>query len=166
MSDGRQAIREFAASIPQEFQRHHNLPPHQKAAARASYGAFILGLCGYAAAVFGPYASDFPPPVLLVFAGIAGFGLLLLVVGVRKARWPRDVMQAFWAVALPVAGWWALSAWQGPQVFTNIWVQWFGTGFLAVALVHLFLALRGMPGDARKMVDSDIAANTLDWEDK
>jgi hypothetical protein len=151
----------IAVPIGEELQHHHALPPYQKAVARASYGASLLGLCGFPAVVFDQ--ATFPPVVIMVWAGVSGLGLLLLVVGVKGARGPRDVMTAFWSIALPAGGWWGLSAWQGPQVFNNIWVQWIATAVLFTAAVRLFLALRGMPGDARKMVDADIQANEFNW---
>jgi hypothetical protein len=144
------------------FRRQRPSPQHD-AAAQASSGAFLLGLCGYAAVAFGPYRATLPPSAVMVWAGLAGFGLLLVAVGVRGARGPRDVMMAVQAVALPLGGWWMLRTWQGPHVFDNFFLQWLGCGCVPVAALRLFLALRGVPGDAQKNVQRHIEQNETVW---
>jgi len=114
----------------------------------------LLGLCGYAVKLFGASALSFAPPVLLGFAAVAAFGLLLLIVGLHGARGgPRDIMGAFWALAVPVGGWFGLSAWFGPEVFNILFVQWIGIAVLCSCAVRFLIAAR-LSGDSsalRKM---------------
>lgn len=133
--------------------------PFRQSVGLACFGAITLGFCGEAALLFGPAASTFSPVVLLVFAGVAGVGLLLFVLGVRGARGPRNVVMALSSVATPgglaAAIWWL----GGPETFQNIWVQLIGVPFLLGFTVRLYLALRGMPGDAQRNVRRHIEQN-------
>ena len=105
MNDAKGPMSALGIPIAEALQKHAALPPYEKAVARASTGAGLLGFCGYAGWMFGPAAATIAPPMLLGCAGLAAFGLLLLVTGLRNTRGgPRDVMGAFWALAAPVGG--------------------------------------------------------------
>ena len=52
----------------------------------------------------------------------------------------------------------------GAAAFHNPLWQWIGVPFLVGFAVRLVLSLRGISGNARKMVDQNIKANELDWD--
>ena len=137
--------------------------PFQQSVGLACFGAITLGFCGEAALLFGLAASSFSSVVLLVFAGIVAVGLLLFVLGVRGARGPRNPVMALTSVATPGGLAVALWAFGGPPAFHNIWVQLIGIPFLIGFAVRLYLALRGMPGDAQKNVRQHIEQNQVVW---
>jgi hypothetical protein len=135
--------------------------PFQKFVGLACFGAVVLGFCGFfAGAVFSPGNQ---PSVRLVFCGIVAVAFLLLVLGVRYARGPRDPIMALTSIATPAglaAGMWFI--W-GPQAFSNPLAHLLGIPFLIGFALRLFLALRGMPGDAQRNVRRHIEQNEVVW---
>src|SRR5712671_2835549 len=68
----------------------------------ACFGAIAISFCVETAAALGTATlSSWSPVALAVFAGVAGVGLLLLVVGWRGARGPRNAVMALTSVATP-----------------------------------------------------------------
>jgi hypothetical protein len=135
--------------------------PFQKFVGLACLGAVVLGFCGFfAEAMFTPGTS---PTARLVFCGIAAVAFLLLGIGVRYARGPRDPIMALTSIATPAGL--ALGLWciWGPQVFHNGLVEFFGIPFLIGFALRLFLSLRGMPGDAQRNVQRHIQQNEVVW---
>ena len=109
---------------------------------RATWGAFLLGICAYGWLTLGPYL---PGPWKLGLAALTAFGLLLLVVGLRGSNGqPRSVMGVFWNLALLIGGGWAVAHW-----FPGLWQNFFGRGFcigmICGSAVRLYIALRGFP---------------------
>ena len=86
--------------------------PFNQAVGIACLGAITLSFCGETAAALGTATlSSWSPIALCVFAGVAGVGLLLLVVGWRGARGPRNAVMALTSIATPwvlVAGVWCI----------------------------------------------------------
>lgn len=167
MSDPRIAgpLSAIGTPIAESAQRFAASGPFNQAVGLACFGAIFLAFCGETAAALGTAAlARWSPVALAVFAGVAGVGLLLLVVGWRGARGPRNAVMALTSIATPcllAAGVWCI--W-GPQAFHNPLVQWIGAPFLIGFAVRLVLSLRGISGNARKMVDQNIKANELDWD--
>jgi len=145
--------------IVEHFARHAALPPYEKAIARAEYGAFLLGVCGYAGLTVGPYL---PGSWRLGLIAIAGFGLLLVAVGLRGARGPRDVMTIFWLLAFVAGGWWVVVH-RLPGLWTNFFGRGFCIGLLCGAAVRFYIALRGLGGDAYGLVADDIDQQEWKW---
>src|SRR5271155_3348106 len=114
-----------AVPLADALAKHAALPPFQKNVSRAAFGAGLLTLCGYAAVTFGPAVHRYPLYYPLVWAGLVGFGLLLLVVGVRNARGPSDVMHAFWAIAVPAGCAGALWYFGWLALLNNVYVRGF-----------------------------------------
>jgi hypothetical protein len=83
------------------LQLHAASSPFKQCVAYASWGAILLGFYGYGYTVAMIDVSTLPGPWLLGFAGAAGVGLLLLGVGVRGSRGPRNTTMALSSVALP-----------------------------------------------------------------
>lgn len=144
----------LGSAIGDEFAKHHALPPDKKALARAEYGAGLLGVCGYLGLTVGPYL---PGSWQLGILAAAAFGLMLLVAGVRGALVQRDGMTAFWCLALLIGGAWAVATW-----CPGLWGNFFGRGIcigtICATLARLFLALRGVGGDAERAVLDNMAA--------
>jgi len=143
------------------FHKHSALPREQKAVARAMHGAATVVACIYTAATFG--MSAFPKPWPAVLVGVAGFGLLLLVAGLRGTRGqPRDMMAAFWSLALPAGGWWAMQKW-----LPGLWYDAYGRGIcitiLGAAAIRFFIATKGAGANAQKIVSQQIAQNEVHW---
>jgi hypothetical protein len=165
MSDPRIAGPMSAIVVPftDAAQQFRASSPFQQSVGLACFGAITLAFSGEAALLVGPAASTFSPVALLVFAGIAGVGLLLFVLGVRGARGPRDTVMALTSVATPGGLAVALWALGGPQALHNIWAQLIGIPFLIGFTVRLYLAMRGMPGDAQRNVRRHIEQNENVW---
>ena len=83
------------------------------------------------------------PTARLVFAGIVAVALLLLVIGMRMARGPRDPVMALTSIATPAGLAAALWLWGGPEIFHNGFVELIGTPFAIGFALRLFLSLRG-----------------------
>jgi len=145
--------------IAESAQRFAASGPGQQSIGLACLGSIVLSFCGETWAAVGSAALS-----SWWFAGGAGVGLLLLVVGWRGARGPRNAVMALTSIATPcllAAGVWCI--W-GPQAFHNAAVQWVSFPFLIGFSLRLVLSLRGISGNARKMVDQNIKANELDWD--
>lgn len=142
----------IAAPIADEFARWQATPEYKRNLIRASYGAFMLAN----AATWAPTTLFRVPRgpdtsgdwvVIGLGAGWIGLGLLWLVVGIRGARGPRDVMSAFWwaigTLACVGALWWeAYPADWGPyaaSLLKDIYI-----GALALCAMRVWLATRGM----------------------
>lgn len=153
----------IAVPLGDELAQHAASPPFEKNMARASFGAGLLTACGYAAATLGPVVHNYPPYYPLVWVGLVGFGLLLLVVGVRGARGPRDIMAAFWPAATLAGGGWALWHFFGPEIFDDFYVRGGSLTLLVSGLVRIWLALRGTGGGASKLVRQQIEQDRVEW---
>lgn len=152
--------------IAESIAEHQRLPPYEKNVARATLGAGLLTWCGYLAAAFGDGARQFSDVVLWVWAGCALLGLLWLAVGLRNARGPREMMAAFWSGAVVAVCGWLLwheaypSGWGplGAFILKGCYLA-----MLTSCAVRFWLAVRGMPGDARKIVRQQIEENRVVW---
>lgn len=124
--------------------------PFQKGVGLACFGAVVLGFCGFFA---GPmFSPGILPPARLVFVGVVAGALLLLVIGMRMARGPRDPVMALTSIATPAGFAAALWLWGGPEVFHNGLVEFFGIPFAIGFVLRLFLSLRGGHGSARRVM--------------
>jgi hypothetical protein len=153
----------IVAPIAGELAKHHSLPENKKSENRAYVGAFLLGTCGYVAVRLAPQAANYPGEWKLALAGVIGFGLLLLVVGARGARGPRDWLGAFFALALPVGGFIAAMNY-APELLDDFYVRAFCVGIAAANTVRIWLAIRGNAGNAQKLVHQQIAQNEISWQ--
>ena len=133
------AQQQFAASTP-----------FQKGVGLACFGAVTLGFCGFFAAPI--FSTGSSPTARLVFAGIVAVALLLLVIGMRMARGPRDPVMALTSIATPAGLAAALWMWGGPEIFHNGFVELIGTPFAIGFALRLFLSLRGGHGSARRVM--------------
>lgn len=174
----------FAEPLAEAAARHQAASPRDKSFTRAGGGAFLLTCCAYTA-VWSPVflggsfdalvaaflrAPTHPPVALMVWTAAAAFGLLWLVVGLRGARGPRDVMAAFWAaVRVALFGcalglqWYLPRDWGDLVPLANLVLRGIYLGLLAEGAVHFLLAVRGMPGDAQKNVRQHIEQNQVVW---
>jgi hypothetical protein len=151
-----------AILVPVGDELHRPKSPFEQAFASASFGAFLLTLCIYAA--IGHTASEYSPTVLWIWAGCTGFSALLVWVGLRsRARAPRDIVRAFFSIAGPAGTGWALSALAGPEVFDNYFVHGFFLAWAVGGLVECFLSIRGVSGDAQRNVRRHIEQNRNVW---
>jgi hypothetical protein len=153
--------------IAQEFARHAALPPPQKAVARTSYGSLILAACIYTGVTLGPDAlHQYSPAALYGFAAVAGFGLLLFIVGLRGPRLPVEFMtriwSLFWAAAFAAGSWW-LAVYQ-PDWWDNIYVRGFCLSFACAQGLEFLLLLRPISSNARGMVEDNIAETEFNWD--
>ena len=165
MSDpqSRGPLSAIAAPIAEELAKHQALPPDKKSANHAYMGGLICGTCGYVAVTLGPYASSFPDEWKLGFAGVAGFGLLLLIVGWRGARGRRDPLGAMFAVAVPAGGFFAVMNY-APELLDEFYVRAFCCGIVTANFVRFWIAIRGPGGgSAQKVVRQQIAQNEIVW---
>ena len=141
------------------FEMYYALPPVKKKAELAVGGAIGLG---YVAEIF-PYAvKNFPPPVLLGFAGFALGALLLLIINVRRARFPRDLEMALLTIAVPAifaAALWVLT----PELLHSApFMRLLAEPFLCGMAVRFWLALRGLPGNAQAVAHKATAVALRD----
>ncbi len=154
---------EIFANIAKESAAEYKaLAPFEKGLARASFGAGLLALCAYVASTL--HARDYPPSYQWVWVGLVGFGCLTLYAGLRGARGPRDPMQAFWAIAVPVGYGAGLDYFFGPDIFQNFYVRGFAWSLGVAGLVRLFLSLRGTGGSAEKIVRRQVEQNEINWK--
>jgi hypothetical protein len=174
----------MAEPVAEAMARHQASSPRDKNFTRAGGGVFLLVCCAYTA-VWSPVflggsfdaltaaflrAPTHPPVGLMIWAGIAAFGLLWLWVGVRGARGPRDIMAAFWAAVRVVLfgcalglQWYLPRDWGDLVPLANLVLHGLYLGLLAEGVVHFLLAMRGIPGDARRNVRQHIEQNEVVW---
>ena len=148
--------------IGEEFARHSALPPDKKNANRAYLGGLICGTCGYLAVALAPEASSFPDEWKLGFAAVFGWGVLLLVIGWRGSRGARDPLGAIFAIAVPAIGFVAVINY-APELLHDVYVQAFCCGIITANVVRCVICLRGVGGNARKLVAKDISMGDWKW---
>jgi hypothetical protein len=146
----------FAVPIAESVAKHQALPPDKKSANHAYVGGLICGVCGYVAVKLGPDAASYPDEWKLAFAGVAGFGLLLLVLGWRGARGRRDPLGALFAVVVPAGGFYAVMSY-APELLDEFYVRAICAGIIAANTIRFWIAIRGPGGgSAQKMVRRQI----------
>ena len=174
----------IAEPIGQEIARHFQAPPLHRNQNRAFWGTGLLAFGGYFGHAFyladrahslpevvgdyvrllhAPFGISWP---FYAWGAAMPFGLLWVTIGVRGARGPREIMGAFWSAAwaglLGVALWFG---WYPDDIpVLSWWLKGFYIAAFSAALMHFFLSARGLPGNARRMVEADIAASDLHWE--
>jgi hypothetical protein len=160
MSDPRAAgpLSAIAAPIAEAAAKHQALPPNKKNADRAYGGGFICGTC----AMLGPEVAGWPDEFKLGYALIFGWGLLLLVVGWRGSRGMRDPIGAVLAVAVPAIGFIAAVNYE-PALLQIFYVQAFCVGVVTANVVRFVICVRGIGGNARKLVVNDINQGEWKW---
>jgi hypothetical protein len=135
------------------------MSPFQKNVEIACGGAIGLGCV---AENFSYAVKNFPPPVLLGFAGFALGALVLLVIGVRRARGPRDAGMALGSIACPAffgTLLWAIV----PEAFhDDALVRLFIVPFPVGFAVRTWLALRGLPDNAQAVAHKATAVALRD----
>ena len=168
------------SAVAQIVADHVNSPPLQKNRTRAAFGAVLVTGCAYAAwwapVVLGGRLTDVIMATLdgsgrawqalLIWAGAFAFGVLWLVVGIKGARGPVDIMAAFWSAALPIGGALALVKWGDPSiVLDNVVLRGLCLSLGAGFAMEFFLSVRGFGGSALPLVTENIAANEFQWDD-
>lgn len=145
-------------SLARDFSRYHALPPLKKSRFRAGAGAGLITLGGLALIeapdlVFTNWVSA------LIWAGMVGFGVLWLCVGIKGARGPREAMSIFWTgfsvltfAGLSLLGRHLLDAGGWSTFLESLFI----TGLVGSA-VRLWLAARGMGSTGLEDVKSQQA---------
>lgn len=151
-----------ASAVGDEFAKHSALPPDKKNANRAYFGGLICGTCSYLAVSLAPEASSFPDEWKLGFAAVFAWGLLLLVIGWRGSRGARDVLGAIFAIGIPAIGFIATANYE-PDLLQDPYVRAFFTGIITANAVRCAICLRGVGGNARKLVVNDINQGEWKW---
>ena len=160
MNDPRGAgpLSAIAAPIAEAAAKHQALPPNKKNADRAYGGGFICGTC----AMLGSEVADWPDEFKLGYALIFAWGVLLLVVGWRGSRGAQDWLGAVLPIAVPAIGFIAAVNYAPPQFLQDFYVQAFCVGVVMANAVRFAICVRGIGGNARKLVVNDI--NQGDWK--
>lgn len=147
------AIGEIGA-VGQEISRYNALPPLKKNLFRAGGGADMMS-----ALVRTPMAPREIWKPVAAWAAMLAFGLLWFVVGIKGARGPRDVMQAFWALILngiyAALLWWEVYPprdWGAWAVLANFLLQGVYIAGIVGSLVRFWLSVRGLPGEKLEAV--------------
>jgi hypothetical protein len=138
--------------------QHAALPPAQKGEARACYGAFLLSGAAYAVNHGGAY-----PPLALL--GGAGFGLLLLILGLNGPRPPKiEAMTKFWSLAFVVGAVVGVVelADKLPDLWANFYVRDFCIAFIGAVAVNFLLKLRPVSSNAEKLIQQHM--NEVIWK--
>lgn len=164
--------------------RHLAAPPHEQNLSRAGAGAALLVACGYVAywsrvflgADFGTViaaairAPGNAPFGLYVWTACLVLGLVWLKVGLSGVLPPRNIMVTFWSAVCVALFTWAALSWYLPRAWGRDWVPYVNLvlrgiylSLLAESVVHFLLSLRGRSGDARKVVEQQIAERNIDW---
>lgn len=147
--------------LADELRAHQALPPDKKNANRAYFGSLICGTCSYLA--LAPDVPSFPDGEWkLGFAAVFAWGALLLVIGWRGSRGARDILGAIFAVSIPAIGFF-LAANYAPDLLQDTYVRAFCTGIISANLVRCAICLRGVGGNARKLVAKDIGLGEWRW---
>jgi hypothetical protein len=118
----------------------------------ASWGAGLLAWCAYVAVMAGVTSSpladtlELPHPILIGWAVCAGFGLLLLITGLRNTRGPRDVMAAVWWAAVMAGCGWLLGndAYPDWGSLSDFLLKGCYLGMLASSAARFWINVRGM----------------------
>jgi hypothetical protein len=152
-------ISAVASAVGDEFARHANATPAVKASNRGYVGAFLVSGCGYLF-IADDFAS-YPEDVKIALAVAAVLGLLLLWTALRTHN-QREPLAAFFALAVPIGGLLAVLSW-APQLLDDFYVQGFCVAVGCANLVRFYLAVRGVGGNARKLVVNDINQGEWKW---
>jgi hypothetical protein len=156
-------ISAVASAVGDEFAKHSTLPPDKKNANRAYWGGLICGTCSYLALVLAPEASSFGDEWKLGFAAVFAWGVLLLVIGWRGSRGARDVLGAIFAIAIPAIGFIAAANYAPPDMLQATYVRAFCCGIIAANAIRFLICVRGVGGNARKLVVNDINQGEWKW---
>ena len=88
--------------------------------------------------------------------------MLLLVVGWRGSRGRRDPLGAVLAIAVPAIGFIAAVNY-APELLHDFYVQALCTGIVTANAVRFAICVRGIGGNARKLVVNDINQGEWKW---
>jgi hypothetical protein len=160
MSDPRVAgpLSAIASPIAEAAAKHQALPPDKKNADRAYGGGLICGTC----AMLGSEVASWPDEFKLGYVLIFAWGVMLLVVGWRGSRGARDPLGAVLAIAVPAIGFIAAANYT-PQLLQDFYVQALCTGIVFANAVRFAICVRGIGGNARKLVVNDINQGEWKW---
>ena len=160
MSDGHGPFGEIVQALHPGYDR---LSYQRKGEWRAGFGAFTLAAILYAGATIELAALSRTQLIGGICIGIVA--LLFVRTGLRDARTPRDIGLMLWfGVVQPGGCWWLVSTF-APW----LWVSYYSRGFLiammSLWLVEFFINARGIGGgNARRLVDKQIAASAINWK--
>lgn len=172
-----------ADPLAQAMVDHANAPPVRKNQNRAIFGTWLLVAGGYlghgviaarnvdvgaSAMQFAVHPITFSTELdwpVVAWGAVMLFALLLLAVGLRNARAPRDIMPIFWDlvwtggfVAALYRGWYL-----DDRPAANFFLKGFYIASLAALLMSLFLSLRGPGRRASSLVEDQIERQSRPW---
>jgi hypothetical protein len=160
MSDGHGVIGPIIQALDPGYDQ---LSFQRKGEWRAGFGAFVLTATLYAGATLD--LAALPNAQLIGGICVAGGALLFVITGLRDARTPRDILLMLWfGVVTPGGCWWLVTSY-APWLWIH---SYYGRGFLIAAgaswAVEFFINARGIGGgNARRLVDKQIAASAIKW---
>lgn len=170
----------FFQSVAQVIGDHRKASPAVQAGNHLGFGAMILTACLYVAGhseiYFGgpvPFAVHRYPIVAGIWAAVALLACIWIVLGIKGPPEPRNntVMKVFWSLVIGGVSIYALNHWWfplnwGPRdwiITINVTIRGICTTIFIGAAVDIFLALRGRPSDAQKIVSQQIEQNAINW---
>ena len=160
MSDPRAAgpLSAIGSPIAEELAKHRALPPDKRHGNYAYGGGLICGTC----AMLGSEVAGWPDEFRIGYGLIFAWGVLLLVVGWRGSRGRRDPLGAVLAIAVPAIGFIAAVNY-APELLQDFYVQALCTGIVTANAVRFAICVRGIGGNARKLVVKDINHGEWKW---
>jgi hypothetical protein len=178
LSDQGGLITAFVKPVAEMSAAHARSAPHEKRETRACWGAFFLTWCAYSAHDLGPladFAFTSSPAFQWAWWVCAALGAIWLLVAFRSSvLGPFDIMQVLWSAARIGGCAWLLwsnmypsdDAFAGADIAAYL-LKGFYIALIAADLAPLVIVLMRLGGgSARKMVEDDIAANDLNWENE
>ena len=142
----------MASPIAEELAKHRAQPPDKR---HGNYALWrrpdLRNLCD----CFSSEVAGWPDEFRIGYGLIFAWGVLLLVVGWRGSRGRRDPLGAVLAIAVPAIGFIAAVNY-APELLQDFYVQALCTGIVTANVVRFAICVRGIGGNARKLVVNDI----------
>jgi hypothetical protein len=154
------------AALQNTFNGHAGLPPREREFIRGGRGGGLLAVAAYLFLAPLPGRVFSREHLLIAVAVLTVWGLFALAVGIRRSRGNRDsteIAKCLLPLAAGVAGFYGLHVYNGLAPLLIVVIAGYCIYLIASGITGIVLALRGVPGDARKLVAQQVDEKTVVW---
>ena len=155
------------AALQNTFHGHAGLPPREREFIRGGMGGGLLAVAAYLFLAPLPGRVFSREHLLIAVAVLTVWGLFALAVGIKRSRGNRadstEVAKCLLPLAAGVAGFYGLHVVGGLPLPMIVVIAAYCIYLIASGITGIVLALRGVPGDARKLVAHQVEEKTVVW---